>query len=51
MSQASTGGMPRHALVGAAILVIGAILVAAFGRMTTPAPGTYTDTVVVTVTY
>lgn len=47
MSQASTGGMPRHALVGAAMLVIGAILVAAFGRMTTPAPGTAPQAAVV----
>ena len=32
MSRSSTGGMPRHALVGAAMLVIGSIMVAAFGR-------------------
>lgn len=32
MSEAAAGGMPRHALVGALMLVVGSILLAAFGR-------------------
>ncbi len=32
MSATTAGGMPRHALVGALMLVVGAILLAAFGR-------------------
>ena len=33
MSSAAAGGMPRHALVGAALLVAGSIVVAALGRL------------------
>jgi putative photosynthetic complex assembly protein len=40
MSAAATGGMPRHALVGAALLVIGSIIVAALGRMAASDPRT-----------
>jgi len=32
VSATTAGGMPRHALVGALMLVVGAILLAAFGR-------------------
>lgn len=32
MSAATSSGMPRHALVGALMLVVGSILLAAFGR-------------------
>jgi putative photosynthetic complex assembly protein len=38
MSRATPGGMPRHALVGAALLVCGALVVAALGRLTAPDP-------------
>ena len=41
MNAATRSGMPRHALVGALMLVVGSILLAAFGRglgATTPEP-------------
>jgi putative photosynthetic complex assembly protein len=47
MSATAAGGMPRHALVGAALLVAGSLIVAAMGRMAAPEPGTAHATPVV----
>jgi putative photosynthetic complex assembly protein len=47
MSAATSGGMPRHALVGAALLIAGSLIVAALGRMAATEPGTAPATPVV----